>query len=117
MGKVQPTIVRGTRSNATARRLIEATSIAPSVLAETVVDETVGQDVRCCKTMQAARLAGVELAEDQRFYLVSSKFTHRYYVVLLVGDTWQCSASDKRVANLMIRRAQAYRTQQVAKAA
>jgi hypothetical protein len=116
---LQPFIRRGTRSNATAQRLIDASkNIAPYVLSETVYDETVRQEIRRCKAVQTAKLAGLTLAEDQRFYLVSSKFMNRYYVVALQeDDKWQCSASDRRVANLMIRRVLSYRTQQVAKAA
>jgi hypothetical protein len=116
---IQPFIRRGTRSNATAQRLIDASKkVAPCVLAETVYNPKVGQGIRRCKAVQTTKLAGLTLAEDQRFYLVSSKFINRYYVVALQeDDKWKCSSSDRRVANLMIRRVLSYRDQQVAKVA
>lgn len=95
---IQPIIRRGTRSNATARRLIAATTIAPHVLRETIEDSNVTKPVQPCKATETGMLAGVPLFAGQKFYLVQSRFAGRCYVVTQNerNGEWTCSSKDAK---------------------
>lgn len=95
---VQPFIRRGVRSNATARRLIATSQhVAQHVIESTVYDIHISKSVQRCRAQFDVTLAGIELKEQQVFYLVASKFQHRAYVVAQVAGMWICSSSDERV--------------------
>jgi hypothetical protein len=107
---VQPFIRRGTRSNATGRRLIAAAqSIAPSVLRTTVEHTDIHQAVMRCLAIESGVIAGIAVFEDTHFYLVASKFAGRFYVVYRDGGRWLCSSNDERVKAHCIRQVEAYR--------
>jgi hypothetical protein len=94
---IQPFIRRRTRSNATARRLIEASArVAPHILKSTIEDVSVAQPVQRCVARQATMLAGLPVMAHQAFYLVRSKFAGRCYVVVRNRrmGAWMCSSKD-----------------------
>jgi hypothetical protein len=94
----QPFIRRGTRSNATARRLVATSQQpAPHVLRSTIEDDSIHQPVMRCLVEQTAILAGILVIAGEHIYLVeSSKFRGRFYVVKRHHRTgeWQCSSQD-----------------------
>lgn len=96
---VQPFIRKGTRSNATARRLLTATGIAQHVLDATIELENVAQDV----VMQVRQYGTT-------FYVRSDKFLTRYYPIFLAHDTfqWRGSSVDPRVNAHYIAKAQRF---------
>lgn len=116
---VQPFIKRGTRSNATARRLIaSAQNIAPHVLSQTISDGDIHQPVMRCLSMEQMSLAGVAIGENRHFYLVASaKFPGRYYVLAHTVRGWQCSSDEEAVRVRCIRQIEAYRQQLLQKQA
>jgi hypothetical protein len=109
---VQPFIRRGTRSNATARRLVAtSTAIAPSVLRSTVEHDDIHQDAMRCFAMDDVTIAGIQIdAAIPYFYLVRSpKFTNRFYVLYRKAGRWLCSANDERVKAYCIQKVETYR--------
>jgi hypothetical protein len=109
---LQPFIRRGTRSNATARRLVASSqSIAPSVLRTTIERDDIHQPVMRCFTLEAGTLAGIRIDDASHFYLVASKFAGRYYVVYRKDGRWLCSADDERVQARLVRQVEMYRQQ------
>lgn len=107
----QPFIKRGTRSNATARRLVaSAQQPAPSVLRSTVERPDLKRPIMRCRAEQTITLAGVRVLAGQHFYLVASpKFTGRFYVVVKNITGWQCSSQE--VKTRCVRQVEAYRAQ------
>lgn len=108
---LQPFIRRGTRSNATARRLIAVSgSIAPSVLSSTIEDDSFTQPVLRCKADETKLLASVPLFEGQYFFLVRSKFEGRAYVLAknLRAGGWICSSRDEHVKAMCIKKVECY---------
>lgn len=98
---VQAFIKRGTRSNATARRLIASTTVAPHVLAETVSVTKRNDEIISVKAGYTVNVAGMIVEKGEQYHLVASeKFATRYYCVRYnrLAKQWECSASDKRVA-------------------
>jgi hypothetical protein len=87
--------------------------IAQSVLDATIVDETITQSVQRCIAQQPF-IKGCAVV-TRHFYLVASKFTFRYYVVVVHQGKWGCSSKDERVAAQCIARAQAYRQELLAR--
>lgn len=106
---VQPFIRRGTRSNATARRLIAAsTRPAPYTLRAMICDETLDQPVQCTEATTSMLVGKVALVPGQRYCKVESEqFPGYYYIVTLNGDTWQFSGEPK-LAKKYIAKAQMY---------
>lgn len=96
---------------ATARRLIASTSVAPYVRRSTVLDERIEQPVMRCRAEAAAILAGIILTAGQHFYLVASKFSHRFYVVAKTAYGWQCSAKEAAIQQRCICLVRDYRRQ------
>lgn len=115
---VQPFIRRGTRSNATARRLVAASQqLAPSVLRTTVEDNDIHQDAMRCLALETRFIAGVRVQDGQHFYLVTSpKFAGRFYVMVKTVTGWQCSSPDASVKAYCVRKVEAYRKQLLARA-
>ena len=110
---VQPFIRCGTRSNATARRLIaNSQNVAPHLWASTYFDaygeitkevsEQVRDDVLVIGTLI--------ILPGYPFYLVASKFAGLFYVVQFNDETpgWECSATDPRVQAQCISKVLAY---------
>lgn len=108
----QPFIKHGTRSNATARRLIAASAnLAPSVLRSTVEHDDIHQDAMRCFALSPATLAGIQIAEATHFYLVRSpKFATRFYVLYCKAGEWICSSDDERVKAYCIQKVETYRS-------
>jgi hypothetical protein len=108
---LQPFIRRGTRSNATARRLVASSmQPAPSVLRSTVEDSDIHQPVMRCFALEDTVQAGVHIYAGQHFYLVASaKFPGRFYVLVHAGKNWKCSSCDETVRQRSIRQVEAYR--------
>lgn len=101
----QPLIRRGVRSNATARQLIVATQQpAPHVIAGTIEDARV-TNIKPCKVIRDATLAGVHLRQGEHFFLVASKkFVGRCYIVIQRDAKWITSCKDARSAEAIIAR-------------
>lgn len=110
---VQRFIRRGTRSNATARRLVAASQQpAPRVFRETVEHTDIRQPVMRSLVLKTGILAGIPVFEGTHFYLVAStKFVNRFYVLYRDGGRWLCSADDERVKARSIRQVEAYRAE------
>lgn len=105
----QPFIKRGTRSNATARRLIAAsTRPAPHILRATICDEMLDQSVQCTEATTSMHVGNVTLIPGQHYCKVESKFYGYYYVVTLNKEnTWQFSG-EEALATTYIEMAKAY---------
>lgn len=116
---VQPFIRRGTRSNATARRLVAASQqLAPSVLRTTVEDNDIHQPVMRCLALEDATMAGIHVDDASHFYLVvSPKFAGRFYVAYYKDGKWLVSSPDASIKAYCIRQVEAYRKQLLAKVA
>lgn len=94
---------------ATARRLLAASTIAQHVLDSTIEYQSEKSVIPCRgRKEQAPSLIGnVVLFPGDRFHLVASKFTNRYYVVIERDGTWRCSSKDSVVAARCIAQVQA----------
>ena len=78
----------GSRSAATARRLIAATSIAPHVIQATIYDERFdGKAVAFCKANERIQAGNIVVEAGQHFYIVASKFVGRFYIVNRKGQS------------------------------
>lgn len=114
---LQPFIRRGTRSNATARRLVASSQqLAPSVLRTTVEDSDIHQPVMRCLTIESGVIAGLAIFEDTHFYLVASpKFAGRFYVAYREDGEWLVSSPEASIKAYCIRQVETYRKQLLAK--
>jgi hypothetical protein len=84
---------------AVANRLNAVRSIAQHVLATTIYDERISDSVKRCKAGEPFLKGQVFVGKDQHFYLVTSKFEHRFYVVVFNKriQQYQCSATDEAI--------------------
>lgn len=109
---IQPVIKRGTRSNATGRRLIAASQqAAPHVLAQTVSVTKRDSALIPVVAKYTVNVAGLIVEKGEQYYLVASeKFATRYYCVRYNRQVkaWQCSAQDARVAALCINKVKSF---------
>lgn len=94
---IQSFIRRGTASNATARRLIEASDIAQHILDATVEITNDTRDI-IYKNGKYGKL----------FLVRSPKFATRYYIVKCRAGVWSCDAQN---ASYFIRLAQTFLSQ------
>jgi hypothetical protein len=84
-------------------------AIAQHVIDTTIYDETINQPVIRCRAQNAFVIGRAVVLNGASFYLVASKFAHRYYVVAINKGVWTCSSKDERVASMSIDKASAYR--------
>lgn len=106
---IQPFIRRGTRSNATARRLIASSQqVAPSVLRTTVELDDDMPAVISRIAYHDALIAGLNIVRGQFFfYVVSPKFAARYYILSHKGGAWFSSSPESSIKLYCIRQVEA----------
>lgn len=108
---VQAFIKRGTRSNATARRLIASTTVAPHVMTQTVSVTKRNDPIISVKAGYTVNVAGQIIEKGEQYYLVASeKFATRYYCVRYnrLAKEWECSAEDVRIARAYIHKVKSF---------
>jgi len=111
---VQHMPVRGAASASTARKMINNTSVASHIINTTVYDVQITEQVAIRVSLFDDVVCGVPVREDSIFYLVASKFAHRFYVVALVDGQYRCSASDERVVDRCIAKVVCHRNRRMA---
>jgi hypothetical protein len=83
--------------------------IAKHVMDATIEDLTIEQPVKRCQAHESFIVGHALVKNEQCFYLVTSKFAHRFYVVVVHQGQWFCSAKDAEVARKCIQDAKDYR--------
>ncbi len=109
MSSLRQSVARrdGYKQAAQARRLNQQRTLAPHVLAATVVAEVAAPVVEMAAE-HTFWVGNIVVARKETFYLVTSRFAGRCYLVANVHGEWCCSASEEAVASLMIERVQAH---------
>lgn len=96
----------GTRGASVARRLLAATTIAPSVANATFAlkpEQAARGSVQLRRATIAFQRGTLRVLAGENFYLVeSTKFIGRFYIVALRNDQFICSATDPSVADRCI---------------
>lgn len=100
-----------TRGASVARRLVASTSIAAHVLNATIEDFQVEKPVQRCRAEVGFVCGQAVILAGDVFYLVASKFEHRFYVLTQRNGRWQCSSREATVATRCIAQVEAMRGQ------
>lgn len=99
---------------AQARRLLNNVSVAPHVLAGTVVDEyfPAEQSVSYRIASEDFDAGALHISRHQGYYLIECKVAPgRYYVIIRVAGEWKCSiANDERLLAKLMMKVIEYRT-------
>lgn len=94
---------QATNLNADSRRMVQ------HVLDATVEEPECTKQVQSCHATEVFVCGRAVLLPGQHFWLVASKFEHRFYVVLERDGQYQCSSRDEKVARWCIRQVEAAR--------